>query len=142
METQELVRGRLVDHIQLVVADLAVSRRFYEAVLAVLGVPIGGDGPGFFWADEQFVSSRGSPASATPLTARTHLAFQTADRETVDRFHQTALRAGGADHGEPGERPYHPGYYAAFVLDPDGNNIEAVYHGPAQRSVDAIRVSF
>lgn len=142
METQELVRGRLVDHIQLVVADLTESRRFYEAVLAVLGVPIGGDGPGFFWADELFVSSQGSPASAGPLTGRTHLAFQAADPETVDRFHQAALRAGGTDHGAPGERPYHPGYYAAFVLDPDGNNIEAVYHGPAVRSADAIRVTF
>jgi len=142
MATQELVRGRLIDHLQLVVADRAASRRFHEAVLAVLGVPIGGDGPGFFWADELFVSSRGSPASAGPLTGRTHLAFQAADRETVDRFHQAALRAGGTDRGAPGERPYHPGDYAAFVLDPDGNNIAAVYHGPAQRSVDAIRVTF
>ena len=142
METEELYRGRLVDHLQLVVADLAASRRFYEAVLAVLGVPIGGDGPGCFWADELFVSSPENEASAGLLTGRIHLAFQAADRETVDRFHATALAAGGTDHGAPGERPYHPGYYAAFVLDPDGNNIEAVYHGPAQRSADAIRVTF
>lgn len=142
METEELYRGRLVDHLQLVVADLAASRRFYEAVLSVLGVPIGGDGPGFFWADELFVSSPESGASAGALTGRAHVAFQAADRETVDRFHAAALGAGGTDHGAPGERPYHPGYYAAFVLDPDGNNIEAVTHGPAQRSADAIRVTF
>lgn len=142
METQELNRGRLVDHVQLVVADLAASRRFYEAVLAVLGVPIGGDGPGFFWADELFVSSLESPASAGRPTGRVHLAFQAADRETVERFHRAALDAGGIDHGAPGERPYHPGYYAAFVLDPDGNNIEAVYHGPAERSAASIRIEF
>ena len=56
----------------------------------------------------------------------------------VDRFHAAALAAGGRDNGAPGERSYHPGYYAAFVLDPDGNNIEAVHHGPAARSAAAI----
>jgi lactoylglutathione lyase len=142
MEIHELHRGRLVDHIQLVVADLAASRRFYEAVLAVLGVPVGGDGPGFFWADELVVSSPQSPASAGTLTGRTHLAFQAADREAVDRFHAVALRSGGSDHGAPGERPYHPDYYAAFVLDPDGNNVEVVYHGPATRSAESILVTF
>ena len=138
METQELHRGRLIDHVQLVVADLAASRRFYEAVLGALGVPIGGEGPGFFWADELFVSSPESPASAGRTTGRIHLAFQAGDRDAVRRFHEAGLRAGGVDHGAPGERPYHPGYSAAFLLDPDGNSIEAVHHGPGKRSADSI----
>jgi catechol 2,3-dioxygenase-like lactoylglutathione lyase family enzyme len=142
METQELHRGRLLDHVQLVVADLAASRRFYEAVLAALGIPLGGEGPGFFWADELFVSSLESPASAGRPTGRAHLAFQAGDRASVEGFHAAGLRAGGRDHGAPGERPYHAGYYAAFLLDPDGNNIEAVYHGPAQRSAASVVIRF
>ena len=59
----------------------------------------------------------------------------------VDRFYREALAAGGRDNGAPGERPYHPGYYAAFVLDPDGNNIEAVHHGPANRSAGSVKIS-
>jgi hypothetical protein len=60
----------------------------------------------------------------------------------VDAFHRAALAAGGQDNGGPAERPYHPGYYAAFVLDPDGNNIEAVYHGSAQRSAASVELTF
>ncbi|GJI90707.1 hypothetical protein RugamoR1_38700 [Rugamonas sp. R1(2021)] len=60
----------------------------------------------------------------------------------VDAFHKAALANGGADNGGPGERAYHPGYYAAFVLDPDGNNIEAVHHGAAQRSVPSVKITF
>ena len=60
----------------------------------------------------------------------------------VDALYRAALGAGGTDNGAPGERPYHPGYYAAFVLDPDGNNIEAVYHGAAERSADSVEISF
>jgi catechol 2,3-dioxygenase-like lactoylglutathione lyase family enzyme len=142
METQELHRGRLIDHVQLVVADLAASRCFYEAVLGALGIPLGGEGPGFFWADELFVSSLESPAAAGQKTGRAHLAFQAADREAVRRFHEAGLRAGGTDHGAPGERPYHPGYYAAFLLDPDGHNIEAVHHGPARRSAPSVHIRF
>jgi catechol 2,3-dioxygenase-like lactoylglutathione lyase family enzyme len=142
METNELHRGRLIDHLQLVVPDLARSKRFYSAVLEALGVPLGGDGPGFFWADELFVSDLTSPASAGAGTGRAHLAFQAADRQTVERFYQAGLAAGGKDHGAPGERAYHPGYYAAFLLDPDGNNVEAVYHGPARRSAASVRVTF
>lgn len=142
METQELHRGRLVDHIQLVVQDLAASKRFYTAVLEVLGVPIGGEGPGFFWADELFISDVKSPAASGTPTGRAHLAFQAKDREMVDRFYAAALAAGGKDHGAPGLRPYHPGYYAAFVLDPDGNNIEAVHHGPATKSAESVRITF
>jgi catechol 2,3-dioxygenase-like lactoylglutathione lyase family enzyme len=142
METQELHRGRLIDHLQLVVRDLAASRRFYEAVLAVVGVPIGGSADTYFWADELFVSSADSEAALGRLTGRHHLAFQAKDTATVDAFHKAGLAAGGKDNGAPGERPYHPGYYAAFLLDPDGNNIEAVYHGEARRSADSVKITF
>ncbi|MFD2365989.1 VOC family protein [Pseudoduganella sp. GCM10020061] len=142
METQELHRGRLIDHIQLVVRDLPASQAFYEAVFKVLEVPIGGTGEGYFWADELFVSTADSKAAQGKLTGRHHLAFQAKDRAMVDAFHQQALRSGGSDNGAPGERPYHPGYYAAFVLDPDGNNIEAVYHGEAERSASSVRITF
>jgi catechol 2,3-dioxygenase-like lactoylglutathione lyase family enzyme len=63
------------------------------------------------------------------------------DRETVERFYEAALASGGRDNGEPGERGYHRGYYAAYVLDPDGNNVEAVHHGPATRSVESVVVT-
>ena len=126
MEIQQLHRGRLIDHIQLVVKDLPASKRFYEAVFEVLGVPTGGASDDYFWVDELFVSSADSVAAQGKLTGRHHLAFQAADRAAVDAFHRAGLANGGADNGAPGERPYHPGYYAAFLLDPDGNNIEAV----------------
>ena len=142
METQELHRGRLIDHIQLVVADLEASRRFYSAVFAVLGIPIGGSETDYFWADELFVSTAGSQAAQGKLTGRHHLAFQAADRETVDRFYAAGLEAGAKDNGAPGERPYHPGYYAAFLIDPDGNNIEAVFHGEAERSAASVEIRF
>ncbi|NUN05516.1 MAG: VOC family protein [Bdellovibrio sp.] len=142
METQELYRGRLIDHIQLVVKDLSASKKFYLAVFETLGIPLGGEGPDFFWVDELFISSVDSRASAGKLTGRTHLAFQAKDRAMVEKFHKAALAAGAQDNGAPGERPYHPGYYAAFVIDPDGNNIEAVFHGPAKKSADAIKITF
>lgn len=142
METQELHRGRLIDHIQLVVRDLPAAQRFYTAVCEALGVPIGGTGPGYFWADELFVSATDSPAAQGVPTGRHHLAFQARDEAMVRAFHAAALAHGGRDNGAPGPRPYHPGYYAAFVLDPDGNNIEAVFHGPAQRSAASVRISF
>jgi lactoylglutathione lyase len=142
MQTQQLHRGRLIDHLQLVTADLERSKRFYRAVLEVLGVPIAGEGPGFFWSDELFVSSVESPAALGRPTGPTHFAFQAADRETVDRFHRVALANGGTDHGAPGLRSYHPGYYAAFVLDPDGNNVEAVHHGPHERSAPSVKITF
>lgn len=143
METQELHRGRLIDHIQLVVKDLAASKKFYSAVLKSLDVPMGGEGPDFFWFDEVFVSALASQASTMgKLTGRTHLAFQAQDQKMVQEFYKATLEAGGTDNGAPGERPYHPGYYAAFVIDPDGNNIEAVYHGPAKRSASSIKIEF
>jgi len=142
METQSLHRGRLVDHIQLVVRSLPASKRFYTAVLDVLGVPIGGEGEGFFWADELVISSVDSEAAAGKLTGRHHLAFQARDKAMVEAFYKVALENGGSDNGAPGYRPYHPDYYGAFVLDPDGNNIEAVFHGPAQRSASSVEIVF
>lgn len=142
METQELHRGRLIDHLQLVVSDLAASRRFYEATLGALGTPIAGGSETYFWADELFVSSVDSEAAQGKLTGRAHIAFQAKDRAAVDSFHRAGLQAGGRDNGTPGVRAYHPGYYAAFLLDPDGNNIEAVFHGPAERSAPSVRIRF
>lgn len=142
MEAQRLQRGRLIDHLQLVVKDLAASRRFYGAVLEAVGVPIGGEGDTYFWADELFVSSAESEAALGRLTGRHHLAFQAPDRAAVDAFHKAGLAAGGTDNGPPGERSYHPGYYAAFLLDPDGNNIEAVFHGQADRSAVSVEITF
>ena len=123
--------GRLLDHVHLRVADLDASRRFYEAALAPLGIPVRASEHSFA-ADELYVSSDGKP------TRGMHIAFQAADRETVHRFYEAALAAGGRDNGGPGEREYHPGYYAAFVLDPDGTNVEAVYHGPFERSAPSV----
>jgi len=142
METQALQRGRLIDHVQLVVKDITASRRFYEAVLKVLGVPIGGKAEDYFWADELFISSADSKTAQGKLTGRHHLAFQAADRAAVNAFHEAGLQNGGIDNGAPGERPYHPGYYAAFALDPDGNNIEAVHHGEAKRSAASVTITF
>lgn len=142
METMELHRGRLIDHLQLVVRDLAASRRFYQAVFDTIGIAIAGEGDTYFWADELFVSTPDSEAALGQLTGRHHLAFQARDRATVEAFHRAALANGGKDNGAPGERPYHPGYYAAFALDPDGNNIEVVFHGPATYSADSVKVSF
>lgn len=138
----ELHRGRLIDHIQLVVKDIDASKRFYKAVFAVLDIPLGGEAADHIWADELFISCRDSDAALGQLTGRVHLAFQGRDRDTVDRFHRAAIGAGGRDFGAPGERKYHPGYYGAFVLDPDGNNIEAVFHGEAKRSADSVEITF
>jgi catechol 2,3-dioxygenase-like lactoylglutathione lyase family enzyme len=138
----ELHRGRLIDHIGLVVKDLAASKRFYGAAFEVLGIPLGGEAVEHFWYDELFISSTKSKEAAGKLTGRVHLAFQAKDRATVDAFHRAVLAAGGKDNGAPGERWYHPGYYAAFALDPDGNNVEAVFHGPAQRSAGSVKITF
>ncbi len=131
----EFHRGRLFDHVHLVVRDLAASRRFYGAIMDVLGIPVFEQGGHAFYADELYVSQ------GDPLTGRVHLAFQAKDRATVEAVYQAALAAGGRDNGPPGERPYHPGYYAAFLLDPDGNNIEAVFHGPSTRSAADVVVT-
>ena len=127
----------MIDHASVSVSDPAASKAFYEAALAPLGYRVvmefgpvtglGGPTPG---------ASEGSPVHAdlwlAPAENPTpcHIALAAASTAQVDAFHEAALAAGGTDNGGPGERPhYHPGYYGAFVLDPDGNNLEAVFHG-------------
>ena len=129
----QLHRGRLIDHIQLRCADFEASKRFYAGVLAVLGLELIELTPHMVYADELVLT----PAGSDPVS-RIHLAFQVPSREIVGRFHAAALGAGGRDNGPPGERPYHPGYYAAYAFDPDGNNVEAVHHGAGTRSADSI----
>lgn len=129
----EFHRGRLLDHVHLRVKDLEASKRFYRAVLSALGLRDAlVEGEGHFYLDELWVDVADRDVS------RVHLAFQAPDRETVQAFHRAALASGGRDNGAPGERSYHPGYYAAFALDPDGNNIETVFHGPAKRSAKSV----
>jgi catechol 2,3-dioxygenase-like lactoylglutathione lyase family enzyme len=125
-----------IDHVKLPVSDLEASRVFYAAALAPFGyrlvyegeVSLGfgrGDGGD---EDELFALERAGP----PAVA-THVAFTASSRAEVDAFHAAAVAVGGMDNGPPGERPYGGYYYAAFVRDPDGHNIEAVYHGPSSR---------
>jgi catechol 2,3-dioxygenase-like lactoylglutathione lyase family enzyme len=121
-----------LDHVGLDVSDYEASRAFYDSALAPLGLTlmmepiehVGGYGTDFpfFWIAQR---SRGPDTGV-------HVAFRVEDRPTVDAFHESALAAGGTDNGAPGVREiYHPHYYGAFVLDPDGNNVEAVCHTPA-----------
>jgi len=128
----------MLDHVGLSVADYRKSRTFYTDALIPLGVDVvmevsaeetgGYEGTGFgtdrkpwFWI-----------GSGGKVGGPTHIAFATDTRQAVDRFYAAAIAAGGRDNGGPGLRPdYHPNYYAAFVLDPDGNNVEAVCHAPA-----------
>jgi catechol 2,3-dioxygenase-like lactoylglutathione lyase family enzyme len=126
-------QGRLIDHVHIRVADLAASKRFYLAVLEALGMRDAfGEGEGYFYADELFVDGADTEPS------RVHVAFQAKDEVTVKRFYEAALKAGGTDNGRPGLRQYHSKYFGAFVRDPDGNNIEAVWHGETERSSDSI----
>ena len=128
--------GRLIDHVHLRVADLDASKRFYRAVFEAIGrLDAYVEDAHHFQADELWVDRADGPVS------HVHLAFQAPDRATVDAFHRAALAAGGRDNGGPGERSYHPGYYGAFVFDPDGNNIEAVFHGPSTRSAPDVVVT-
>jgi catechol 2,3-dioxygenase-like lactoylglutathione lyase family enzyme len=129
--------GRLIDHVHLRVASVDASKRFYRAVLTALGKPEAlVEGDGYFHADELFVDQADGPVS------HVHLAFQARDEAMVQAFHQAAVGAGGRDNGAPGERAqYHPGYYGAFVFDPDGNNIEGVFHGPNERSAASVVVT-
>ena len=129
----EFHRGRLIDHVHLRVRDLDASKRFYRAVLQVLGrTDAIREGADYFSADELWIDR------AEGRTSTVHLAFVARDRAAVQAFHAAAVKAGGRDNGAPGERNYHPGYYAAFVLDPDGNNVEAVHHGPLVASAESV----
>ena len=123
----------MLDHMGFGVGDYERSKAFYAQALAPLGISLlmepiaeaagfGKDGKPFFW-----IESRGEP-----VVGRLHIAFAVDDRASVDAFHAAAVAAGGTDNGAPGVRAiYHPDYYGAYVLDPDGNNIEAVCHKPA-----------
>lgn len=119
--------GRLIDHVHLRVADLERSRAFYRAALAAIGLDDAiREGEDYFSADELWIDEADS---AQGPFSRVHLAFKAKDRASVHAFYRAVLAAGGRDNGAPGERRYHPGYYAAFAFDPDGNNVEAVHHG-------------
>jgi catechol 2,3-dioxygenase-like lactoylglutathione lyase family enzyme len=128
----------LLDHVSLVVRDFAKSKAFYEKALAPLGAKLimefgeaagfGRDGKPDFWIGTGPASFQ-KPEDLKVITP-THLAFAARSREEVHAFHRAALAAGGKDFGAPGLRPqYHPNYYGAFVLDPDGHDVEAVFHG-------------
>jgi catechol 2,3-dioxygenase-like lactoylglutathione lyase family enzyme len=122
----------MLDHLGINVSDYDRSRDFYGKALAPIGFSLmmepmphiggfGRDGKPWFWITDQ----------REPTTMNMHLAFTAPDRATVDAFHAAALEAGGADNGAPGIRElYHPTYYGAYVLDPDGNNVEVVCHHP------------
>ena len=117
----------MIDHIKLHVADAERSKAFYAKALAPLGYRVVMEpAPGVVGMGTRFPDFW-LAQSATPTIA--HVALRADDRESVDAFHAAALAAGGRDNGEPALRPqYHAGYYGAFVLDPDGNNLEAVHH--------------
>ena len=121
-----LRRGGVIDHLWFRVADVPASKRFYELVATHAGFRLRHDGP----YRAQFVGASGSfsVVFGTP-TEHFHMAFPVEDNAAVEAFHRAATEAGYRDNGPPGERPvYHPGYYGAFVLDPDGNNVEVVCH--------------
>jgi catechol 2,3-dioxygenase-like lactoylglutathione lyase family enzyme len=120
-------RGGSVEHLWIRVADVASAKRFYETIAPYAGLRLGADEPD----QAQFRGSSGSFSlvAGTP-TEHAHVAFPAGSREPVEDFHRVAVAAGFRDNGSPGERPeYHAGYFAAFVLDPDGNNVEVVHHG-------------
>jgi catechol 2,3-dioxygenase-like lactoylglutathione lyase family enzyme len=132
----------MLDHVSIRVADYERSKKFYEAALAPLGYTLAmevASGAGFrrgfipdFWikpGEVHFVEQTESTKEAGCGGPATHVAFASDDRKTVDAFYAAALAAGARDNGAPALRPeYHPNYYGAFVLDPDGYNIEAVCH--------------
>ena len=122
----------MLDHMGFAVSDYERSKAFYEQALAPLGIKLlmePAPGIGGFGDDQKpylWFGTRDAPQTGI------HIAFEADDRETVDAFHAAALAAGGTDNGGPGIREiYHPNYYGAYVLDPDGNNIEAACHRPA-----------
>ena len=120
-------RTGAVDHLWIRVADVQASKRFYETIAPHARIALGTDTP----ERASFNGPAGSFSvlSGDHVTENLHMAFPASENQAVDDFHRTALEAGYRDNGKPGERPeYHAGYYAAFVLDPDGNNIELVNH--------------
>jgi catechol 2,3-dioxygenase-like lactoylglutathione lyase family enzyme len=126
------VRRLIIDHVTVGVADIERSRAFYAAALKPLGfgeLPGGDELPGIAFGPAGLEDFIISPAYRTG--APVHVAFAADSRAQVDAFHAAGLAAGGRDHGPPGIRPqYSDGYYGAFLLDPDGHNVEAVFHEP------------
>lgn len=128
----------MIDHTGIDVSDPRKSREFYEKALAPLGYAVLKEIPTEY-TKGAVVLGMGVPPKpdfwlheGTPQSPRMHIAFRADNRKAVDAFYEAALAAGGKDNGPPGPRPqYHANYYGAFVLDPDGHNIEAVCHGPA-----------
>ncbi|MGD9510597.1 MAG: VOC family protein [Geminicoccaceae bacterium] len=131
----------MIDHFSLPVSDYARSRRFYDKALGALGYKVqmevmdspdyvgAGYGPANLPEPRFWIGAGRAPGPAPVTPAGQHIAFKAGNRAAVDAFHATAPAAGGSDHGPPGLRPhYHPNYYAAFILDPDGHRIEAVCH--------------
>jgi len=126
----------MLDHVSITVSDFEAGERFYDAVFAALDIPKVGREPG--WAGYGLRADAGHPGRAylsirgagTPIVAdRRHWAFKAPTRAHVDRFHAAGLAVGGVDDGQPGLRAgYHPHYYGAFLIDPDGNRVEAVCH--------------
>lgn len=117
---------RVFDHLTIRVADLEASKRFYSTVLAPLGITLTHEDPSIPFAEWGDFSVA---ADGKPLTRDVHIAFGAKDNAAVDAFWQAGINAGYIDNGVPGERPYyHAEYYGAFLLDPDGNNVEAVCH--------------
>ena len=128
----------MIDHTGIDVSDAARSRRFYEEALAPLGYEVMMEVPKEFTGGHVVLGFGVPPKpdfwlhEGSPQTPRVHIAFRADNRAQVEAFYRAALAAGGKDNGPPGERPhYHQDYYGAFVLDPDGHNIEAVCHAPA-----------
>jgi predicted lactoylglutathione lyase len=128
-------RGRLLDHVHLRVSDLGAAKRFYRAILATVGREPTYESDEAIGFDELWIDAADSAGPS-----RVHSAFQAEDQDAVKRFYEAGLKAGGRDNGAPGERKYHPGYYAAFLLDPDGHNIEAVFHGPMTKNVESVEI--
>jgi catechol 2,3-dioxygenase-like lactoylglutathione lyase family enzyme len=126
----------MIDHTGLQVSDPKRARSFYEAALAPLGYAVLMEIPTEYTGGKVVLGMGVAPkpdfwlAEGTPNEPRIHIAFRAKDKAEVDAFYAAAMAAGGRDNGPPGPRPqYHPGYYGAFVLDPDGHNVEAVFHG-------------
>jgi catechol 2,3-dioxygenase-like lactoylglutathione lyase family enzyme len=123
----------MFDHVKFGVRDYAASKAFYLKALAPIGIAVVSEGAPSYGIE---LSTDGKTSLCLCQTdekpAHLHIAFKADTRQQVDAFHRAALEAGGKDHGAPGLRPnYHPNYYAAFVLDPDGHNIELVCHAPS-----------
>jgi catechol 2,3-dioxygenase-like lactoylglutathione lyase family enzyme len=130
----------MIDHVEIRVSDLTASRRMYEAALAELGFTVlsegefEGDAYVLFGRDEEDdfgLHTVGSKPGRDRVTTGAHIAFTAGDEDAVTRWYDAAIGYGGTDNGPPGLRPEYSGrYFAAFVIDLDGNNVEAVFHGP------------